>query len=59
MPLGIIVLGCVAFFCVTLVVLKYIDKRDVNADVDFRDKQFYAELQEKIEKLRPLKDRMK
>lgn len=33
MPIGIIVLGCVAFICVTMVVLKYLDKRDVNADV--------------------------
>ena len=33
MPIGIIVLGCVMFICVTMVVLKYIDKRDVNADL--------------------------
>ena len=59
MPIGIIVLGCVMFVCVTAVVLKYLDKRDVNADIEFRDKQFEAELREKIENSRPLKDRMK
>lgn len=59
MPIGIIVLGCVMFICVTLIVLRYIEKRDVNADVEFRDKQFEAELREKLEASKPLKDRMK
>ena len=58
MPIGIIVLGCVMFLCVTAVILRYLDKANVNADVEFRDKQFEAELREKIKNSRPLKDRM-
>lgn len=48
MPLGLIVLGVVFTICFTLVILKYLSKRDVNADIDL--------LRKELERNRPADD---
>lgn len=53
MPLGLIALGIVFIVCFTVLLYKYLDKRDVNADVELRRKEL-----EQKEESRDLRRRM-